>query len=102
MTPVHNLPLNSEVLVWRESGNWTRPYRLLVVEDETYCVQLLSGPTNFRSMSVKPYFWPENTYNIKPDKLEATTELDELEAPLSTLEVPKELTKPIKPTIKRG
>ena len=37
-TPVHNLPLNSEVLVWRESGNWTGPYRLLAVEDETYYV----------------------------------------------------------------
>ena len=31
-----------------------------------------------------------------------TAELDKLEAPPSTLEVPKELTKPIKPTIKRS
>ena len=31
-----------------------------------------------------------------------TAERDKLEAPLFTLEVPKELTKPIKPTIKRG
>src|SRR5882762_9294255 len=37
-TLVHNLPLNSEVLVWRESGNWTGPYCLLAVEDETCCV----------------------------------------------------------------
>ena len=62
-------------------------------------------------MSVKPYFRPKTTYNVKLDKLEATAKLDELEAtvkpdeleaPLSTLEAPKELTKPIKPTIKRG
>jgi len=39
-------------------------------------------------MSVKPYFWFKNTYNIKLDKLEVPAELDELEAPLSTLEVP--------------
>ena len=48
-------------------------------------------------MSVKPYFRPKNTYNIKPDKPEAPVELDELEvpaeldkleAPLPTLEVP--------------
>jgi len=56
-------------------------------------------------MSVKPYFWPEDTYDVKLDELEATTKLDklevtaeldkleatakldELEAPLSTLEV---------------
>ena len=37
-TLVHNLLLNSKVLVWRESGNWTGPYRLLAVEDETCCV----------------------------------------------------------------
>jgi hypothetical protein len=62
-------------------------------------------------MSIKPYFWPENTYDVKLNKLEATAKLDELEATakpdklevfLSTLEVPKELTKPIKPTIKCG
>jgi hypothetical protein len=37
-TLVYNLPLNSKVLVWRKSGNWTGPYRLLAVEDETYYV----------------------------------------------------------------
>jgi hypothetical protein len=35
ITLVHDLPLNSEVLVWRESGNWTGPYRLLSIEGET-------------------------------------------------------------------
>jgi len=47
-------------------------------------------------MSIKPYFRPKDTHDVKPDelevtaeldKLEATTELDELEAPLPTLEV---------------
>jgi len=53
-------------------------------------------------MSVKPYFWPKYTYNIKLDELEAPTKLDKLEAPLPTLEVPYKLTKPAKPTIKRS
>ena len=97
--------------MWQESGNWTGPYRLLAVEDETCCVQLPSGPTNFKSTSVKPYFRPKTTYNVKldeleataePDELEATIGPDELEAPPSTLEAPKELTKPVKPTIKYG
>ena len=57
-------------------------------------------------MSIKPYFRPETTYNVKPDKLEVTAkpdelevttepdkleapaESDELEALLPTLEVP--------------
>jgi hypothetical protein len=62
-------------------------------------------------MSIKPYFRSKNTYTIKLDKLKAPTKLDKLEAPakpnkleapLPTLEVPYKLTKPIKPTIKRG
>ena len=68
ITPVHNLPLNSKVLIWRKSGKWTRSYRLLAVKDETCYVQLPSGLTNFRSTFVKPYFRSENTNNIKLDK----------------------------------
>lgn len=57
---VHDLPLDSDVLVWREgnaghSGKWTGPYKLLAVENETCKVQLPSGPTNFRITTVKPY-----------------------------------------------
>ena len=62
-------------------------------------------------MSVKPYFQSKNTCNVELDKLEVPakldeletpTKLDKLEAPLPTLEVPYKLTKPAKPTIKRG
>ena len=74
-------------------------------------IQLPSGPTKFRSISIKPYFRPENTYNIKLDKLEVTTKLDKLEAtakldklkaPLPIIEVPYKPTKPTKPTVKHG
>ena len=46
-------------------------------------------------MSVKPYFWPKNTYNIELDKPEATAKLDKLEAPakLDKLGVPAKLDK---------
>jgi len=39
-------------------------------------------------MSVKPYFWSENTCAVELDELEVPAEPDELEAPLPTLEVP--------------
>ena len=68
ITLVYNLPLNSEVLIWRKSSNWTRPYYLLAVKNKTCCIQLLSGLTSFKSIFVKPYFWPKNTCNIKLDK----------------------------------
>ena len=53
-------------------------------------------------MSVKPYFRSKNTYNIKLDKPEIPAELDKLDIPLLTLEVPRKLTKPAEPAIKYG
>ena len=105
-TSVHNLLLNSKVLVWHESGNQNGLYCLLAIENKTCCVQFLSGPTSFRSTSIKPYFRSKNTYDVKldelettakldkpetiaePDKPETTTESNGLETPLPTLEVP--------------
>ena len=89
MTLVYDLLFNSEVLV-RQSGNWTGPYCLLAVEDETCCVQLPSGPTSFRSTSVKPYFRSEIARDAEPD---------ELEAPLPTSEAPQELQYPHRPSL---
>ena len=42
---IKNLPINSKVLVWREEKAWTGLYILIAVEDETYIVELLAGPT---------------------------------------------------------
>ena len=59
-TAIHNLPLNSLILVWREGntgqfGYWAGPYNLLNVEGEMCTVNLPSGPMKFRSTVVKPY-----------------------------------------------
>jgi hypothetical protein len=109
MTLVHNLPLNSEVLIWHESGNWTGPYHLLAVENKMYYIQLPNRPTSFKSTSVKSYFQFKDTHNAKLDKLEVPTELNKLEVPLSTLKVPpltlkapQEPTEPTKPAVKYG
>jgi hypothetical protein len=56
ITLVYNLPLNFKVLVWCKSGNWTRLYCLLAVENEIYYIQLPSRLTSFKSTSIKLYF----------------------------------------------
>ena len=72
-TAIHNLPLNSPVLVWREGptgqpGYWSGPYNLLSIENETCTIQLPHGPTNFRSTVVKPYLVdPEITEDTQPE-----------------------------------
>ncbi|KAE8553803.1 hypothetical protein EYB25_002341 [Talaromyces marneffei] len=62
-TAVHTLPLNSNVLVWREgktgyAGKWTGLYKLLNINRETCTVALPRGPTLFRTTVVKPYQEP--------------------------------------------
>jgi hypothetical protein len=61
---IKDLPLNSDVLVWRETlgnktGRWTGPFNLLGTDKEDCIVALPSGPTTFRSTVVKPYFTDE-------------------------------------------
>lgn len=63
--PIYNLPINLEVLVQREKKNrklcQTGPYCLASVKEEHYVVNLLLGPTTFRSTVVKLYYRDPNT-----------------------------------------
>jgi hypothetical protein len=77
---IKDLPLNSDVLVWRETpgnktGRWTGPFTLLGTDKEDCIVALPSGPTTFRSTVVKPYFTDEKDQegqmgNPQQDQLE--------------------------------
>jgi hypothetical protein len=50
-----DLPLQSDVRVWREKEGWTGPYKLLAIEEETCTIDKPQGPTKFRSTVIKPY-----------------------------------------------
>ena len=51
-----NLPINSEVLVWREKEGWKGPYRLLSTDGESCMISISNTAKKFRSTSVKPYY----------------------------------------------
>jgi hypothetical protein len=55
-SPILNLPIQSDVRVWREKDGWTGPFKLLAVNGETYTVQMPQKATNFRTTVVKPYY----------------------------------------------
>ncbi|KAI0997433.1 hypothetical protein K3495_g10752 [Podosphaera aphanis] len=57
------LPLQSEVKVWRENIGWTGPHTLLARSDnDVTCTVDVNGKViNFRTVSVKPYHRDENT-----------------------------------------
>ncbi|RKF60455.1 hypothetical protein OnM2_050062, partial [Erysiphe neolycopersici] len=64
ISTIKSLPLQSKVLVWREGNlgkkaSWKGPYTLLGINGNTCLVQLHDDnerPTEFRIISVKPYF----------------------------------------------
>ncbi|KAI0995524.1 hypothetical protein K3495_g12656 [Podosphaera aphanis] len=86
-TELHDLPLNAPVMVWCEgntgqAGHWDGPFSLISISDETFTLNLPSGPTQFRSTSVKPYLVEQTKSNNNIDsqatvlaspRLEATT-----------------------------
>lgn len=72
---IHDLPLNSPVLVFREgnaghAGAWRGPFKFLGIDGETALIESPNGPTKFRTTSVKPFF-------IDPDLTEAIEHRDE-------------------------
>jgi hypothetical protein len=50
------LPLQSEVLVWRESDGWNGPYKIISVDGHNVTVDMVNGPTTFQLTVVKPYY----------------------------------------------
>ena len=57
---LHDLPLNSSVLVYREGpagrlNTWKGPFNFISIENESAILNLSNGPIKFRTTSVKPY-----------------------------------------------
>jgi hypothetical protein len=58
---VHNLQINSLVLVWRDKtapkkGSWKVPFNMTEMDGEECYIDFLRGPVKFRSTAVKPYY----------------------------------------------
>jgi hypothetical protein len=50
-----DLPLQSEVRVWRENGGWQGPFRVVAHNGQNVILELLNGPATFRSTMVASY-----------------------------------------------
>ncbi|KAI0991551.1 hypothetical protein K3495_g16636, partial [Podosphaera aphanis] len=75
---VLNLPLQSDVIVWREAKGWKGPYKLVGLDiDHQECViEMPYGPTTFRATAVKPYFSEEEEKEKETEKPETISDLD--------------------------
>jgi hypothetical protein len=51
-----NLPLQSEVRVWRENGGWQGLFRVVAHDGQNVILELPNGPAIFRFMMVASYY----------------------------------------------
>lgn len=71
-TVVLDLPLQSEVRVWREKHGWQGPYKLLATDGHDLTLDLPNGPTVFRSTLVQPYY-----RDVDEDQVRSVADPDE-------------------------
>ncbi|KAF7567022.1 DUF1421 multi-domain protein [Pyrenophora tritici-repentis] len=76
------LPLQSEVLVWRESDGWNGPYKIASTDGHNITVDMVNGPATFRSTVVKPYYRPDHLWS-DPDAPHAPNEPNEPHEPIA-------------------
>jgi hypothetical protein len=59
VTSIHDLSLNSNVLIWRENNNqrdkWIESFKLLDMNDEICKIELSSESIDFRSTVIKSF-----------------------------------------------
>ena len=105
---VKSLPLNSDVLVWREVpganklGKWTGPYPLISVDREECIIDLSSGPTKFRTTVVKPYHRDDDTEDTgePEEEEEGPPVMQPVQQPLQPVAQPLQQT--LQEPIRRG
>jgi hypothetical protein len=72
ITSIHDLLLNLNVLIWRESNvnqrdKWTESFKFLSIEDKTCKIELSSESIDFRSIVIKSYLIESEVKSISKD-----------------------------------
>jgi len=84
------LPIDSDVKVWREKGGWSGPFKLISVDGKRCIVDTTSGPKQFRTNVVKPYYSEDLVTEI-PITYEATPSSDRISGEPAVVITPKRI-----------
>jgi hypothetical protein len=82
---IHDLSLNSDVLVWRDNLNqrdkWTESFKLFDIEDETCKIVLSSESIDFRNIVMKS-FLIESINEVKSidENVQSTSEIEDVQS----------------------
>jgi hypothetical protein len=85
ITSIHNLFLNSDVLIWRDNLNqrdkWTESFKLLDIEDEMCQIALSSESTDFRSTVIKSFLIESiNDVESIEENVQSTSEIEDVQS----------------------
>ncbi|KAI0992456.1 hypothetical protein K3495_g15729, partial [Podosphaera aphanis] len=85
------LPLNSEVVVYREGRGWKGPYNLIGMDNQTCQVNIDGRAVNFRSTVVQPYHrnFEESENSDQPQNVPGHHKEIPLEIPVSHSDPPQ-------------
>jgi hypothetical protein len=75
---IHNLSLNSLVLIFRESntgqsGSWKEPFKLLSIQKKSAIIELSNESIKFRSISVKSYYQDDQDEHADDENSSSTS-----------------------------
>jgi hypothetical protein len=82
ITLIHELSLNSSVLIFREdksinqNESWIESFKLLNVQNESAIIELSSDSIKFKSTSVKSYHQDQNLSSFNVDQLNVLSSLE--------------------------
>ena len=76
------LPLQSEVLVWRERDGWNGSYKIANIEGHNVTVNMVNGLTTFRLTVIKLYYRPDHLWS-DPDAPHTPNESHEMHEPVA-------------------
>ncbi|KJZ75136.1 hypothetical protein HIM_05622 [Hirsutella minnesotensis 3608] len=65
------LPLQSEVLVWREGDGWTGPWTIIANDGHQITIDHVNGPRQFRITAVKKYHRDPEAPDVTPNPIDA-------------------------------
>ena len=81
VTDIINLPLQSEVRVWREKNGWQGPYKILAIDGHDITLDMMNGPTTFRSTVIRPYHRDPDEADHETDATTGPPRKARIEAP---------------------
>jgi hypothetical protein len=77
---IHDLSINSDVLIWREDKKWIDSFKLLNIEDETRKIVLSSESIDFRNTVIKSFLIESINDVESTNEIQSISEIEDIQS----------------------